>query len=130
MKKGVSTSIVVILVLLITVSLILMSYQWLLKYSPQTQHEIEQSLVNKEGCLKIENIDTINKNITIRNCGSISLSNFIIYLDSEPFANYSEILSPGNIIQINYNTDIPPGEHEIFITSNYAESSKITINIP
>ncbi|NIM47332.1 MAG: hypothetical protein GTN40_04215 [Candidatus Aenigmarchaeota archaeon] len=130
MKKGVSTAIVIILVLLIFVSLVLLSYQWLLKYSPQTQRELEKSLIKDEGCLNIENIDTNNKKITIRNCGKIDLSNFIVYIDSEPIDHYYETLNSGDIIKISYNIDIPSGEHEIFITSNYAESSKIIINIP
>jgi len=128
MKKGVSTAIVIILVLLIFVSLILISFQWLLTYSPQTQWELEKSLAKKEGCLKIENIDTNNKRITVRNCGSIQLSNFIVYIDSEPFLYYSEKLGSGEIIQISYTEDIASGDHDIQVFSDYAESPKIIFN--
>ncbi|MBW2966269.1 hypothetical protein KY342_04150 [Candidatus Woesearchaeota archaeon] len=130
MRKAVSTSIVVILVLLILVSLILMSYQWLLTSSPQTQWEIQQSLGKKEGCLKIENIDTVNKEITIRNCGNIDLSDIVVYLDYESFVYYSGKLNSGELKQISYIDDIPSGDHEIFATSDNAESSKLIINIP
>ncbi len=130
MKKGASTTIIMILIMLITVSLILMSYQWLLKYSPQTQQELEKNLPQKEGCLKIENIDTLNKKITIRNCGDSDLSNFIVYLDSEPIVTYSGTLNSGGITQISYNRNINFGNHEIFVSSNYAQTSKIIFNIP
>jgi len=125
MRKGVSTAITIILVLLITVSLILISYQWLLKYSPWTQWEIEKSLERKEGCLKIENMDLDNKKITVRNCGEFDLSNFIVYIDDEPFVQYSGTLGPGYIEQISYTEDISFGEHGIQVSSDYAESSKI-----
>jgi parallel beta-helix repeat protein len=127
MKKGASTAIIMILIMLITVSLILMSYQWLLKYSPQTQQELENSLPQKEGCLKIENIDTLNKKITIRNCGKNELSNFIIYIDDKPVGSYSNKLGPGGIIQISYTGYLSPGvNHNIKVSSNYADSPIIT----
>jgi parallel beta-helix repeat protein len=125
MKKAVSTPVIIVLVLLILVSLILMSYQWLLTYSPKTQWEIEQTLGKKEGCLKIENIDTINKKIVIRNCGKTDLSNFIVYLDEEPLIHYSEKLESGEIEQISYTKYIPSGNHDIQVSSDYAESPKI-----
>ena len=129
MKKGASTAIVMILVMLITISLILMSYQWLLKYSPQTQQELEKNLLQKNGCLIIENINTNTKQITVRNCGDNDLSNFIVYLDAEPIATYSGTLNSGGITQISYNRDINFGNHEIFVSSNYAETPKIIFSI-
>ncbi len=124
MRKGISTAIVVILVLLIIISLIFITFQWFLEYSPQTQWELEKTL-EKEGCLKIENIDINNKKITIRNCGKVELSNFIVYLDSEPIAHYSEALDSGEIIQISYIEEIYPGDHDIQVSSDYAEAPKI-----
>jgi parallel beta-helix repeat protein len=128
MKKGASTTIVMILVMLITVSLILMSYQWLLKYSPQTQEELEKNLPQKGGCLVIENINT--SQVTVRNCGDKSLSNFVVYLDSEQIATYLGTLNSGGITQISYTGVINEGNHEIFISSNYAQTPKIIFNIP
>lgn len=116
-----------ILIMLITVSLILMSYQWLLKYSPQTQQELEKNLLQKEGCLKIENIDTLNKKITIRNCGKNELNNFIIYIDDKPVGSYSNKLGAGGVIQISYTGYITPRvNHNIKVSSNYADSPIIT----
>jgi parallel beta-helix repeat protein len=115
--------------MLITISLILISYQWLLKYSPQTQEELENSLPQKEGCLKIESIDVNNKMITVRNCGDKSLSNFVVYLDSEPIANYSGTLAAGGIAQISYSRNINFGNHEIFVSSNYVQSPRILFSI-
>jgi len=127
MKKGASTAIITVLVMLITVSLILMSYQWLLKSAPETQQELENSLPQKEGCLKIENIDTLNKKITVRNCGGSDLDNFIIYIDDKPVGNYLNKLSAGGIIQISYTGYVTPGvNHNIKVSSNYADSPTIT----
>ncbi len=129
MSKGTSTPIIIILVLLVIISTILISYEWLLKYSPWSQWEIQKTLVKDEGCLKIENIDTINKKITIRNCGKTDLSNFIVYIDDEPIANYSETLGSGGIVQISYTGYISIGEHVILISSDYAEAPKIIFYI-
>jgi len=127
MKKGASTAIITVLVMLITVSLILMSYQWLLKSAPETQQELENSLPQKEGCLKIESIDTLNKKITVRNCGGSELGNFIIYIDDKPVGSYSSKLSAGGIVQISYTGYVTPGvNHNIKVSSNYADSPIIT----
>jgi len=128
MKKGLSSIIIIILILLITVSVIYVSFNWLLPSSEQTQEEVGKSLINKNGCLLIENINTNNKKITLRNCGNNDLSNFVVYIDSTPFIQYSGKISAGSTGSIDYTEDITGGIHEISVSSNYANSPKITFN--
>ncbi len=130
MKKGISSIIVVILILLITISLVVLSYQWLLKYTPRVQEELEQHTESKEGCLKIENIDIFSRNVVIRNCGDTELSNFIIYIDEEPVARHSLILDAGNVVQIGFSKDLSKGEHDIQVSSDYAKAPKIIFYTP
>jgi parallel beta-helix repeat protein len=127
--RGISTIIEVILVLIITISLIFFVYQWSFSSTLETQQNIEKNLAQNQGCLKIENIDLTNKKITIRNCGENGLSKFVVYIDSSPIAYYTGILGAGDITQISYTGNINYGDHEIFVSSDYAETSKITFNI-
>lgn len=126
--RGISKIIEVILILIITVSLIGFSYKWLFEYSSKTQSSLEKNLPQSGGCLKIESIDTVNKKIAIRNCGESDLSNFVVFMDSSPIAYYSGKLSSGSITQISYTQSISPGDHDIVVSSDNAESSKITFS--
>jgi flagellin-like protein len=127
MRKGVSAIISVILIILITVSLIALVYQWLSGQTTQTQSELGRNAFKSEGCLKIENIDTRTNKIIVRNCGDIDLNNIVLFVDSKPVVNYQGTLLAGNIAQINYALSL--GEHEILLTSNYAESSRMIIYV-
>ncbi len=127
MRKGVSTVISVILIILITLSLVALTYQWLSGHTTQTQSELESNAFGNKGCLKIENIDTINDKIVLRNCGDINLNNVILFVDSKSVVSYQDVLTAGNITQIGFA--MPSGEHEIFVTSNHAESSRMIIYV-
>ncbi|OGI11652.1 hypothetical protein A3K64_00865 [Candidatus Micrarchaeota archaeon RBG_16_36_9] len=126
--KGISNIIEIVLIIVITSSVIALIYQWSYASTSEVQKELEKDVVQNEGCLKIESIDTVNKKIVIRNCGENSLSSFQVYLDSKPFASYSGKLDSGSITQINYTQDISSGDHDIKIYSDYAESPKITFS--
>jgi hypothetical protein len=127
MKKGTSNAIMTVLVLMITTFLVLLLYSWLSGYTPQTQSEIEKNIDREEGCLRIESINTVSKNISVRNCGNIDLNNIAFFVDSNLVASYGT-LRQGSVMQINYN--MPSGEHEIFVTSDYAETSRMSVLIP
>jgi hypothetical protein len=112
---------------MITTFLVLLLYSWLSGYTPQTQSEIEKNIDREEGCLRIESINTVSKNISVRNCGNIDLNNIALFVDSNLVASYGTLIQ-GSVMQINYN--MPSGEHEIFVTSDYAETSRMSVLIP
>jgi parallel beta-helix repeat protein len=131
MIKGISAIISVILILLIMVSLVLVAYAWSRGSFLQIigGWKPEQISVSKESCLMIENIDTINKKIVIRNCGSTQLSNFKVYVDEEIITSDSRTLNAGDITSIDYGGSIE-GEHSIYVTSNYAEAPYKILEFP
>jgi|MudIll2142460700_1097286.scaffolds.fasta_scaffold128090_2 FlaG/FlaF family flagellin (archaellin) len=124
MAKGVSTIIATILILIITVSLISLVYTWLSSYAPQP--DIQNNINAGKGCLKIESVDTESKTVTIRNCGDIALSSIVLFIDLKTSTRYSEALNAGEIAQLSYTENINIGSHEIMVSSNYADSSRIT----
>lgn len=125
--RGISHIAELILVVLIIIALSVLVYQWSVASSAQTQESLKKNLPS-EGCLKIENIDTLNKKITIRNCGNTNLSNFVAYLDSRPIANYSGQLNAGDITQLGFTVNVAARQnHDIQVTADYAESSKMTV---
>jgi hypothetical protein len=130
--KAVSSIIVIILILLIVVALAAMLWLFMstlfTTVSTSSSQSFKNTANNLGGCLKIENFDPNSKNITVRNCGFSSASNFNIYSDSQLISTYSETINPGSIANINLN--IPSGVHTIQVSSTSTQSFTRQVSVP
>jgi len=130
--KAVSSIIVIILILLIVVALAAMLWLFMstlfTTVSASSSQSFKNTANNLGGCLKIENFDPNSKNITVRNCGFSSASNFNIYSDSQLISTYSETINPGSIANINLN--IPSGVHTIQVSSTSTQSFTKQVSVP
>jgi hypothetical protein len=129
--KAVSSIIVIILILLIVVALAAMLWLFMstlfTTVSTSSSQSFKNTANNLGGCLKIENFDPNSKNITVRNCGFSSASNFNIYSDSQLISTYSGTINPGSIANINLN--IPSGVHTIQVSSTSTQSFTKQVSI-
>jgi hypothetical protein len=126
MRKGASTGIMTILVLLIAVSLISVLYYWLSAFYPGLQQGAQDSNApTGQGCIRIESIDTVSKKVTVRNCGETDLTNVVIFVDSQAVAS-SNFVRAGSVAQVSY--DLPAGQHDIFVSSDKVESPVISVD--
>lgn len=127
MGKGLSTALVTLLVIVISVSGVMLTYFWLSQTTTVTQDQtmnVYQTNSNI-GCLSIENIDTDADIVTVRNCGSVELSNVALYVDEQTVST-QQAVSAGSVVQMSYA--LSDGEHEIYATSRYAKSSVLKID--
>jgi hypothetical protein len=127
MVKGASTAIVTILIVMISVSLALLVYRWMVASTPEVEQNVQEGTQAKStvGCIKIESIDTVNKKISVRNCGTVDLSNVVLSVDSNP-VGFSDSVKAGSLVTINY--DMTTGPHEVFASSDHAQSSRLTVD--
>lgn len=131
MKKGLSTIISVMLVLLIAVATTVLVIMWLPRLTFKIfniESSFNQSYVRSRACLSLENVDTIGKTLTIKNCGKITLGDFNFYIDENKLSLYLEKLDPQESVTINYVENLTQGEHYFYITSDYAETPVITFS--
>jgi parallel beta-helix repeat protein len=129
MKKGLSTIVSVILVLLIAVATTVLVIMWLPKLTFKIfnlESSFNQSYVRSRACLSLENVDTIGKTLTIKNCGKITLGDFNFYIDENKLSLYLEKLDPQESVKLNYIEYLKKGYHNSYVSSNYAETPVVT----
>jgi hypothetical protein len=127
MSKGTSNVIISVLLAAIAISLVAALYSWLPGNAAQTQQEAESIYGSKtnDGCLRLESIDTSNKKITVRNCGQKDLSNVVVFVDSNPAVSQASVKA-GSVVELDY--EMSSGAHEVFVTSDSAQSSVVNID--
>jgi Tfp pilus assembly protein PilV len=123
--KGISTIIVMILILLISISLTGLGYVTFTTFFSQitasSQGAISQTLTTMLAQMKIESItnDTVRTTIYIRNTGKVDLTNFTAYVND---ANYQP--QPGTP---SGNKIAPGGVDYVNITGIFGSGSVIKI---
>lgn len=127
--KGVSEVVVVILVLIISVSAVISFYSWATGTIPLLGKSVEQmsgeEFLRTKACLKIDKIYFSENNISVRNCGSVSLSNFAVYIDDLPVDNaFPSALEPMEIKNVTLKSSVASGAHTVKVISNYAAAYK------
>ena len=130
--RGVSSIIVLILILLIAVSLATMLYFYLTGTQEditgliERQQEIEAKKIASE--MKILGYDPNSGNITIRNTGRFDLTNFNLFLNGlQTDIHTITKLSPGEIGVIAPVVKPGFGGHTVKITASYAEAQGFLI---
>lgn len=127
--KGVSEVVVVILILIIGVSSVVSFYSWSTGTVPILGKSVEQisgeEFLRTKACLKIDKIYFSESGISIRNCGSVPLSNFAIYIDDLPVDKTApSVLEPMEMKNITIKSAVASGAHTVKVISNYAAAYK------
>jgi len=122
--QGISTIITIILIVVIVITLVSLLYLFSSNLITSTTAVGDVSIENvknrTKGCLRIENVDEKNGNITLRNCGYVPLSDFKVYVNDVEKASDPGTLEPGSILTVNL--ELGGGTYDIFASSNNAES--------
>ena len=121
--KGISTIVVMVLILMISVSLTGLGYMafttFFSKVTTSSEQAISQTLTNMLAQMKIESISYANPitRIYIRNIGKVDLTAFAAYVD--------DVIVPAANLQLPTGNKIPPGiVGNINITGNLAPTGK------
>jgi hypothetical protein len=129
--KGVSAIIVMVLLLMITVAVVGLTWNFLGSLVTGTDtrvgNQVENTTEKMSGCLRIEDFNPTTRNITIRNCGLTVIRSVNIFVDSSPIYVYSNVMKPNDIIDVNIN--VPKGSHLIYALSGSADSKKEIVEI-
>lgn len=135
MKKGLSTIISVILVLLIAVSttaLVALTLPKLTFNIFNVESSFNQSYVESRGCLSIESVDPYNREVIIKNCGKISLSNFRLFIDfNEVSISSIPEIEPSEEAVINYLKCLSEKNYyNFYAIADLAESPAVKVELP
>lgn len=121
--KGISTIVVMVLILMISISLTSLGYMafttFFSKVTTSTEQTISQTLTNMLAQMKIESISYTNPttSVYIRNIGKVDLTAFSAYVN--------DIIVPAANLQPPAGNTIPPGNvGTLVITGNLAPSGK------
>lgn len=126
--KGVSTVVIVILLILISISLVGALYIWTsnVTFDIFPEEDIEQRYQRSRACLSLEDIDGGNGSATIRNCGLVPLRDVELYLDNSLVSfQYPDTLDPNEAIVVTF-TSPAPGTHSYYAIADIAETPVIT----
>ncbi len=133
MRKGLFPIVTVILVLLIAIVITVLAMIFLSEFTlkPFPEEAFNKSYLRSRACLSLENIDTVEKTLTMKNCGKISLSNFRLYIDFQnPIFLGIDKLDPQELVTVNYGVNLPPEtNHSFYVTADYTETPKIIFYI-
>jgi len=132
MKKGLSTLIEVILLLLIAISLTTMVIVFLPNTNKGLLNEtnFDTSYDRSRACLNIENINKEEPQVAIKNCGKTPLKDLKLFIDSNEVAvNYKGEIKPSETVWVNYFSSLPDKDYYYFYaTMDLAESPIIKEN--
>jgi len=130
MEKGVSPIFSIILVLLIALSITALLMLFLPQATVGTfpDKSFNNSYARSRACLNIEDVNSAEQKITLKNCGKIELSNFVVYIDSRQVAYYPGKLNASDSTQITYSEIIPTGYHDVFATADLSETPVMNLS--
>jgi archaellum component FlaG (FlaF/FlaG flagellin family) len=121
--KGISTIVVMVLILMISVSLTSLGYMafttFFSKVTTSSEQAISQTLTNMLAQMKIESMAYANPttSVYIRNIGKVDLTAFSAYVN--------DIIVPAANLQLPAGNTIPPGSvGTLTITGNLAPSGR------
>jgi hypothetical protein len=131
MEKGISPVISAMLVTLIAISFTIVVMVWLpnFTYGVTSNTGLNSSFDRSRGCLSIEDVNATARNVTLRNCGQIPLSNFSLYIDGQLAGQVNSIIDPGQAVKFS-GISIASGNHEFYATSDNAESAPQRLTVP
>jgi len=128
MKKAISEIFAIILLLGIGVSLATLVY---LSQTNVTAIYPSQffntSYYRSRACVSLENVDFISNNVTIKNCGLVPLSKFILSIDLQQIPLDITKLDPKQNITVNYGIALT-GFHDFAVYADFAETPQIRLN--
>ncbi len=132
MKKGISNIVAIILLLLMGIALIASLYVWStsVMFDVYPEEQYNKTYLRQRACLSIEEIDILETEITLRNCGYVPLSEFQLYVDMLPVDfNFKDKLDPSESATGTFSEKYRFGTHKFYVTADLSESEIITAGI-
>jgi len=125
--KGVSTVVIIILLILISISLVGALYIWSTNatFDIFPEEDIEQKYQRSRACISLEDINGTAGEAVIRNCGFVPLTDIGFYIDNSLIGfSYPTVLNPNEEIVVIF--DPVSGEHSYYAISDLAETPLMT----
>ncbi|MBI5061602.1 MAG: hypothetical protein HZB67_04800 [Candidatus Aenigmarchaeota archaeon] len=120
-KKGITPVISIVLLLLIVIVLVALAFLFFGNIftisSKESQESLENTIAQTKAMFTIDNIDTSNATVFIRNTGSVPITNLTVYLNGQRIgANFSRI-ELKSIGAMGLESQFPDGKNKIKIVT-------------